>query len=377
MSTGEMSAGILSNRTLRVHSPCARTAGVDASGLTSLIGWSPAYRVPAAGTGGAHSHMLMGAYLGLVRELARAMDTTTDNRQFRDFLRYIFPFACTAISSRLTDICGFVLKAATDSKYIHDTLSRHIAVGELTFRLHPRIIHTEPLTSRVYYDTRIPQQLTTLASGIDSEVSTPFLYYFRCHTIKSLVLHHLYASKSNLECLLLSFLNSVCSFSGMGYRYCYEYYSIQRLLHSVPTEIQLYRLSDDSVSQVPTHVKLCSKHTSSFSTVNRVQFDASGETLFVPFMYNYSSFDAIGMGVFPVGKRLVKHLVFYQITSKDKHPVCTVLRKCRSSQAVRLSAEPNRRRSRSYPPSPSPSNCLFPSPSCFPCTSPCLTNSPS
>jgi hypothetical protein len=66
-----------------------------------------------------------------------------------------------------------------------------------------------------------------------------------------------------------------------------------------------------------------------FYNDEQVNFDASGSTIFVPLTNNYAPFDAIGVTLLPTGLfgSYVKHLVFYQATICDKHPVDSVAAK--------------------------------------------------
>jgi hypothetical protein len=189
-------------------------ASTDASQLTSLGKLEPKHQ--AAST--VHTHMLKAAYLAVALDLARAMRTSTDNKQYRIVLRAIFPFLCTAISDGLEGLCDTVSTAATDSSLLDSSshIRKHMITGSLTFRVHPLIIHTEPEHSRAYGD-HMPQHLSIFGSGASvSIIHDTFLYYFRSTMIASVVMEHLCASESGIVKTLLAFIIAACGSSGLG-----------------------------------------------------------------------------------------------------------------------------------------------------------------
>merc|ERR1711959_176734 len=119
-----------------------------------------------------------------------------------------------------------------------------MTTGSLTFRVHPKIIHTEPAGSRDYGD-HMPQNLTIFASDASGSVvhDKPFLYYYRSTMIAFMVLEHLCVFQSEKDSYLLTFLKAACGSSGLGY--CYEYFSIRGLVNPDLTTIQVSVLSKD------------------------------------------------------------------------------------------------------------------------------------
>jgi hypothetical protein len=293
---------------------CMQREDVDASQLTALGELKPAYMSAATN----HHHMRIAAYVGIAQDLARSMNTNTDNKQFREVLAAIFPFMCTSIANRLASVCTRVDNA--DSSVL-ERKEQLILLDKLTFRLHHNIIHTEPKEFRDY-DTYVPHHLTILSSftGVGADIPSDedaFLYYFRSSAIKLLVYEHMYANRRKETSLLMSFIQSACSSSDVGF--FYEYSSIRQLIDHVRTDIKVSSL----VSKRPmdVHIKLHNRRVSYFHRDEHVKW--SRKTLFVPLKSNYTSFDAIGSCKLPTGKdgHLEKHLVFYQMTIRGQHLV--------------------------------------------------------
>lgn len=285
----------------------------DASQLTSLDDMDLEYTATTT----PHTHMVQAVYLGIAQDLARSMLTNTDNKQFRDVLAAIFPFLCSSIAHKLSSLCAYVYSA--DSYTLKDS-DHHVIVGSLTFRLHPDIIYTQPERD---YDADMPRHLTIITSKTPSnEDVNIFRYYFRSTAIKSMVSEQVYATRQRETRYLTSFIQSTCSSSGFGY--CYEYFSMRRLMDTAPMDIEVSCLSSDApITKRAKFIHLEIKHISYFFSDQHVKFDGSGSTLFVPLDNSYPSFDCIGVALLPTGPRrsLVKHLVFYQMTIRDKHPV--------------------------------------------------------
>jgi hypothetical protein len=305
----DMPQGINSCCGLAERPPFAHVEGAteDATQLTLLGPLQIKQQSPTE-----HSNLRQVAFLGIALDLARSMRASTDNKQYRSVLAAILPFVCATTSSRLGELCSMVFAASTDPSVFRGVVRRRTAAA-LTFCLHDSFVHTEPNASRDY-DSRMFQSLSFLGMSTGSELSTLYLYYFRSSAIKHMVSEQQFSTRSQPHNLLASTILS------LDMSYSQEYFCLKRIVNPEhPVEIQVRRLPDYHRREsrgTPHANALPSNRISYFYDDNDVEFDTTGNTLFVP-LNSCPYFSAIGVCFLRVDSSSPpkKHLVFYRTTT--------------------------------------------------------------
>jgi hypothetical protein len=265
-------------------------------------------------TDGIDPSIIKSAFRGIVQEMAMALKTNTDNAAFHTLFSALHTVIYVSVRSHMyslintlfnpqaySNIRTVTLETRSTGAATNTDFSQHHTSGAFTFRQHSCIVG----------DTCNRQQMPLCVSTLKSVSDILYVFYYtlRSTTIMHIVSFMMAKADANLRQTVMGFFNSIFGPSGDGF--CFEYFSLRNLVHEQLLDI--YHLPYDgqfTQLSIPQPARLCYFHS-----VDHVTFHPN--TIYIPFQCNYPGVDAIGSCTI-LG---ASYLVFYQCTTKDKHPL--------------------------------------------------------